>query len=231
MSLLPGIANPYIEALAGGLLWGSVFCTSTCLPYVASYIAGIGAGFRKGIVATVFFNTGRIVAYALIGAAIGVFRLAIDNSYLASFQQYSSTAFGLVSIVLGVILIQKTTTKASSCECPANSDALVSSKKERRWFDFGAFTLGLSRGFVLCVPLFILLAYAATFASPFDSVAVAVLFGIGTAISPLILLGGATGWLLTKAPLFRVWVARIGGAILIILGVLAVVSGVLLTQK
>jgi hypothetical protein len=35
MSLLPEIPNPYLEALAVGLLYGLVFCTSTCLLYIA----------------------------------------------------------------------------------------------------------------------------------------------------------------------------------------------------
>lgn len=41
MSLLPEIPNPYLEAFAIGLLYGLVFYTSACLPYVTSYIAGI----------------------------------------------------------------------------------------------------------------------------------------------------------------------------------------------
>jgi sulfite exporter TauE/SafE len=73
MSLLPEIANPYVAALAGGIVYGLVFCTSTCLPYVAGYIAGINAGFRKGVFVTLVFNSGRLTAYALIGAAVGLF--------------------------------------------------------------------------------------------------------------------------------------------------------------
>ena len=67
MSLLPDIANPYVAALAGGFLYGLFFCTSTCLPFIAGYIAGINAGFRKGVGVTLIFNGGRITAYAIIG--------------------------------------------------------------------------------------------------------------------------------------------------------------------
>jgi threonine/homoserine/homoserine lactone efflux protein len=41
---------------------------------------------------------------------------------------------------------------------------------------------------------------------------------VGTALSPLLLLGGATGWLLNKAPLFSKWLSRIGGIALILMG-------------
>jgi sulfite exporter TauE/SafE len=216
MSLLPGIANPYIDALAGGFLYGTVFCTSACLPYVSSYIAGTGGGFRKGITTTLIFNSGRVVAYALLGAAIGLFRIAIGGPYLSSFQQYSSLAFGLVSVILGITILLKTRSKSHNCPA-ANIPSNPSNTKIGR-FDFGAFTLGFSRGFVLCLPLITLLAYSAAFASPFDSVALAVLFGLGTALSPILLLGGVTGWLLNKAPLLQKWISIGGAGILIILG-------------
>jgi sulfite exporter TauE/SafE len=216
MSFVSISANPYVGALAGGFLYGTVFCTSACLPYVSSYIAGIGAGFRKGITTTLVFNFGRIIAYALMGAAIGLFRFAISADNIAPFQQYSSLAFGVVSVVLGVSILVKT--RSPKHNCPGATTAPSTPIKKTGLFDFGAFTLGISRGFVLCLPLVTLLVYSAAFASPLESVALAVLFGFGTAISPILLLGGVTGWLLNKAPLLQKWIAVAGACILIILG-------------
>ena len=62
-------------------------------------------------------------------------------------------------------------------------------------FDFGAFSLGLSRGLIICPPLIALLIYSLPFSNPVGSVGMAVLFGLGTTLSPLLLLGGVTGWL------------------------------------
>lgn len=76
MSLIPEIPNMYVESFVVGLLYGLVFCTSACLPFIASYIAGIGANFRKGVFVTLIFNSGRIAAYALIGGLIGIFASA-----------------------------------------------------------------------------------------------------------------------------------------------------------
>jgi sulfite exporter TauE/SafE len=73
MSLIPEISNPYLGAFAGGLLYGLAVCTASCLPVVTGYIAGIGAGFSKGVKVTLIFNSGRILAYTLIGALIGLF--------------------------------------------------------------------------------------------------------------------------------------------------------------
>jgi len=62
------------------------------------------------------------------------------------------------------------------------------------------------------------------FSTPLGSVTLAVLFGLGTTISPLLILGGVTGWLLNKAPLFRKWISRAGGVILIMLGVISLIT-------
>jgi len=40
----------------------------------------------------------------------------------------------------------------------------------------------------------------------------------------MILLGGVTGWLLNKAPLFRKWISILGGGMLVVLGVITILS-------
>jgi len=229
MSLLPGIPNPYAEAFAVGLLYGLVFCTSTCLPYIASYIAGIGADFRKGVIATLIYSLGRVTAYALIGGLVGIlsgiFRFVVNESAFSAFQQYSSYGFGIVTILIGISVLLKSRSAPNGCnpECDKN----VGLKKIGRRFDVGAFLLGFSRGLIVCPYLVaILLLYSVPFGAPIDSFAVAVLFGLGTTLSPMLLLGGVTGWLLNKAPLFRKWLSLAGGGMLIALGVLTLVSAI-----
>jgi cytochrome c-type biogenesis protein len=227
MSVLPEIPNPYVQAFAVGILYGLVFCTSSCLPYIASYIAGVGADFRKGVTITLIYNVGRVAAYALIGVLIGVFssvfRLVVDESSLAAFQQYSSYAFGIVTMVIGITILLKSRTSLPNCkpECNKNPEVKAAGR-----FDLRAFSLGFSRGLIVCPPLALLLLYSVPFATPIDSFAVAVLFGLGTSISPMLLLGGVTGWLLNKAPLFRKWLSIAGGGTLVVLGVLAIINAI-----
>jgi cytochrome c-type biogenesis protein len=231
MSLIPQISNPYIGAFAGGILYGLVVCTASCLPYVASYIAGIGAGFRKGVSVTLIFSSGRIAGYALIGALVGLFsglfRLVVSETEISPFQIYSSLAFGVVTILIGIFVLFKV--RSPKCKCsPQDAKNFVATRKKGRFgFDFGAFSLGLSRGLILCPPLIALLIYSLPFASPLGSVGLAVLFGLGTALSPILLLGGVTGWLLNKAPLFRKWVSIAGSAILILLGIITIINSVI----
>ncbi len=228
MSLLTEISNPYIQAFAVGILWGTVFCTSSCLPYIASYIAGICADFHKGVTITLVYNVGRVTAYALIGGLIGilsgVFRLVVNESYLAAFQQCSSCAFGIVTMAIGITILLKSKTKSQVWDTDCTKNPEVTETGGR--FDLRAFSLGLSRGLIVCPPLALLLLYSIPFATPIDSFAVAVLFGLGTSISPMLLLGGVTGWLLNKAPLFRKFLSVAGGGTLVILGVLAIINAV-----
>jgi cytochrome c-type biogenesis protein len=230
MSLLPEISNPYIGAFAIGLLYGTVFCTSTCLPYIASYIAGIGADFRKGILATLVYNVGRVAAYALIGGLVGIFsgvsRLVVNEASFSAFQQYSSYGFGIVTIIVGISILWKSRSPSHNCnpDCTKNIGIKKTDGISGR-FDVRAFSLGFSRGLIVCPYLVaILLLYTIPFAAPFDSFAVAVLFGLGTALSPMLLLGGVTGWLLNKAPLFRKWISIVGGGMLVVLGVFTLVN-------
>jgi cytochrome c-type biogenesis protein len=228
MSLIPELSNPYMTSFVSGLLYGLVACTATCLPYLASYIAGTGADFRKGTIATLTFNSGRIIAYTLIGAIVGIFsglfHFIYEDSTVSIFQAYSTIAFSIVTIIIGATLLYKN--RKPSCEC--SQPSIIPKKRFVGRMDMGAFTLGLSRGLILCPPLLALLLYSVPFASPVDSVAFAVLFGVGTAISPMLVLGGVTGWLLNKAPLLRTWIAIAGAAVLILLGFSTLISSIMI---
>lgn len=228
MSLVPAVQNLYLEAFIVGVFYGSVVCVSSCLPYVASYIAGVGAGFRKGVMLTLTFNSGRLAAYALIGGVVGLLsgalRLIISAETLLPFQGYSSIAFGIVTIVIGFTILLKI---KSSHKCNMEANATLGDGMLRQRFDVRAFSLGLTRGLVICPPLLALLLYALPFAAPVDGLVLAVLFGLGTVLSPLLLLGGVTGWLLNKAPLFRKLIAVFGGGILMVLGLVTILTAVM----
>ncbi len=224
MSLIPDISNPYLGAFTGGLLYGFAVCTASCLPILTSYIAGIGAGFTQGIKVSVIFNSGRVLAYALIGGLMGVFsgvfRMFISDSEISPFQIYSSFAFGVVTIIIGATILWKA---RKPCDCNQHA-SLVPLKVGKYGFDAGAFSLGLTRGLIICPPLIALLIYSIPFTNPLGTVGIAVLFGLGTTLSPILLLGGVTGWLLNKAPLFRRWITIAGSAILIALGAITIIS-------
>lgn len=224
MTVLEQISNPYLASLVLGLLYGLTFCASACLPYLVSYIAGIGAGFKTSIAVTAVYNSGRIVAYAIIGTAVGLIGTVIIKEILASYQQYTSIAFGAIVTAIGAAIILK---KIGTCNCTQQqqTDRFGLSKLTTR-FDVRAFSMGFKRGLIVCPPLVSLLLYSVTI-SQVNCTAMAILFGAGTALSPVLFLGGSVGWLLNKAPLWRTWLSRIGGAALTMMGV-SVLAGVAL---
>jgi sulfite exporter TauE/SafE len=226
MYVFDQISNPYLASLVLGLLYGLTACTAACLPYLASYIAGIGAGFREGVIVTTFYNTGRVVAYAVIGTAIGLLTIVISEEVLLSYQQYASVVFGAVIVAIGASILLK---KSSGCNCPPtqqpNATRIIQKISKR--FDIRSFFMGFTRGLVICPALVSLLLVALTVPQA-NLTVIALLFGVGTSISPLLILGGATGWLLTKAPDFKVWLSRIGGALLVLMGASVLASSLLL---
>jgi cytochrome c-type biogenesis protein len=216
MSVLEQIANPYLASLALGLLYGFVVCTSSCLPYLASYIAGIKAGFRKGLTITAIYNAGRVAAYAVIGTIAGLLRTLVDEAFFETYQAIFSVIFAIVIIVIGVSIFFK---KSSCNTCvPENVEPKGGLEGFRQHFDVRAFFMGFSKGFVLCPPLVAFLLYALTNYQA-NTTVLAVLFGLGTALSPMLILAAVVGWLLEKAPLFRKWTSILGAIALILLGV------------
>jgi len=216
MLLPPEIPNPYLASFALGLFYGSTFCASACLPYVTSYIASIGAGFRKGVIVTSIYNSGRVTAYAMIGGLTGIFKLFVSDTFLFSYQKYALFAFGIVIVIIGINILRKN--RSSSCVCNVEDGKHLGLKKLTERFDIRAFSMGLTKGLIVCPPLLALLVYSITSSAPIDSFILPVLFGLGTALSPFLLLGGVTGWLLNKAPLFSRWISKIGAGILLLLG-------------
>ncbi len=228
MSVVPDISNPYLASFAVGLFYGLGVCTASCLPYIAGYVAGIGAGFRQGVKVTLIFNAGRVIAYTLIGALVGLLSGLITfvaADVVSPFQAYSSIVFGVVTLAIGISIMFKA---RKTSECSMQKNGINTGRFSKFGVDFGAFALGVSRGLIICPPLIsLLLLYALPFGDPVGTTTLAFLFGIGTTISPLLVLGGVTGWLLNKAPLFRKWITLGGGAILIALGVITILESVI----
>ncbi len=224
MTVLEQISNPYLGSLVFGLLYGLTFCTSACLPYIISYIAGIGAGFKQGVIVTTIYNTGRILAYTIIGTIVGLISATVSEDLFSSYQQYSGIAFSAITILIGATLLIKK--QNSTCDCKEQKSDRFGLTKLTNKFDLKAFFMGFSRGFILCPPLVYLLVYAATFGQISPTI-MAVLFGVGTAISPLLILGGATGWLLKKAPMFTKWLSKIGGIALVVMGLSVLISSLI----
>jgi sulfite exporter TauE/SafE len=184
---------------------------------LASYIAGIKAGFRKGIAITGIYNAGRVAAYGVIGTIAEFLETIVDEAFFETYQAIFSTIFAIVIIVIGASIFFK---KKSSCDTCVPEIFEPQEGSEGFWqkFDVRAFFMGFTKGFVLCPPLVAFLLYALTNYQA-NSALLAILFGVGTSLSPMLILAAVVGWLLEKAPLFRKWTSILGSVVLILMGV------------
>jgi sulfite exporter TauE/SafE len=89
--------------------------------------------------------------------------------------------------------------------------------------ELSATAMGLLIGLVPCPPLIALLVFSAAVGSAGTGLVLGLLFGIGTLVSPIIIVAGMAGWFSERiereAPLLRPTVMRVAGLMLVVLGI------------
>lgn len=187
-----------------GLSFGMGPCLVSCGPLLICYIAGTGKNIRRAIVAYLLFSSARILAYLVAG----IFFFFLGRILAARF----------VYIAGGIFIV--TTGVAIAFE----------KKLEFPHFKTNIFIFGLIVGLIPCGPLLSLATYIGLVSKSWlQSLIYSLSFGIGTFISPLILLaifaGAIPQFILAKKQLFRRIFNFICGAIIIFLGIHLIIIG------
>jgi sulfite exporter TauE/SafE len=195
-----------LKTIAGlfilGVSFGAGPCLASCGPLVISYIAATRKNTLQGLLVYSLFSLARIsvyIALALLLYFLGQVALA---RFMSVFSKAVFIAGGIFIILVGIFL--------------------GLGKKIK--YDRGSIlTLGLVTGLLPCAPLLTVLLYAALIAKSWlASVFYALAFGIGTFLSPLIILVFLAGWLPSFLPkdkeLYRRIFNLICGLITILLG-------------
>jgi sulfite exporter TauE/SafE len=218
--------QPEVSAFFIGVIYGATFCTLTCSPIIASYIIGSDRGTRRGILLSCIFNGGRVATYGLLGLAVGL----AGGAFLVEgvYALWGAIFFGIALAFIGVWIAIRRRPGELGCACAKEASWVdrIWHRVEPREGDGGelsAVGMGLLIGLVPCPPLIALLVFAAAMGSASTGLVLGLLFGLGTLVSPIIVIAAAAGWfsdrVAKEAPAMRFGVRRVAGALLVLLGI------------
>jgi cytochrome c-type biogenesis protein len=211
---LPFVAPTIMSVLLMGLSVGLTSCAATCLPFLGSWTLGRSRGGWSAFVDTALFLAGKIIAYALLGAGAGFLGIWLTESLSGGLGHI---AIGISGIIAGLWLIVP---KKKSSQCSPN----------KKGGSLPPFLLGFSMSLVPCAPLTSLLALSAMTGEIAQGAQYGALFGIGTAITPLLVIMPLVGVLgksiTTDRPWLGKWMRIMAGATLCILGLRRIMLGV-----
>lgn len=201
-----GVASAWLLGLSLGL----TACTVTCLPYMGAWVMGRERG--TALADTVAFLAGRVTAYALLGLAAG-----LAGAWLTQVLQggIGHVAIGVASLAAGLWLLRGTSRRGCAAGRRAHASPLA---------------MGFALSLTPCAPLASLLAFAAQAGSAVGGMAYGLAFGLGAAVTPLLVLLPVLGWFGQRLREGRaelgLWLRRGAGLVLAVLGIYRIGMGV-----
>ena len=199
-----------------GLLLGSGPCLATCGPILISYVTATKQGPKQGILVWFLFSLSRICIYPILSVSIFLLGELLVRQNLIYIAKYVYLIGGIIIILIGIFTIIRDTGGASRI-C-----SMISRRINQRLLKIQPITLGLIMGLMPCAPLLAALSYIGLVSSSWQRcVFYSLIFGLGTLISPLILLVLGAGFipkiLLNKPVTYRV-LRLICGLIIVFFG-------------
>lgn len=170
-SLLPQQTTLFTVWLLGASL-GLTACTATCLPFMGTWVLGRGGTQMHALRDTALFVSGRILAYILLGALA-----AGAGAWLAQVMRGGTGNFviGITSVAAGLWLLRPAKNHAT-CDAARNAGSTP------------PLLLGFSLSLTPCAPLASLLAVCAAAGSVKLGMASGAAFGLGAALTPLLII-------------------------------------------
>lgn len=162
-----------VSAFGLGLIYGLGPCTFSCAPILMPIVMSTSKNYMQGLWYTLVFSFGRVLVYTFLGALMGFLGKILNISL-------PSWTMGVFMIILGVALFFKLHTK---CLVP---------KIKIKGIHM-SFLAGIIMGFSPCAPLLAALGLAISSKSAILGGLITLIFGIGTTLSPLLILGMVSG--------------------------------------
>lgn len=159
---------------------------ASCGPLLISYIAATNKDVKKSIFVYLLFSLSRILVYIAFSISIFLFGQALTNYFLGNFSQYLFIFGGLFIISIGILIMLGNSPHNKLCQ-RMNSFFL---KKDAKT----VIILGLVIGVLPCAPLISILSYIGLMAKSWlSALLLGLFFGLGTTLSPLLILAAASG--------------------------------------
>jgi len=206
-----------------GLSMGLTACTVTCLPFMGTWALGRASGQREALVHTAVFLAGRVSAYTLLAGLAGYAGLGLAKALGGA---WGNALIGLASIVAGLWLVLGRA--SSGCRSPGRAEAPSSPAvaplrfQRRRSDSLPPLFLGAALSLTPCTPLASLLALAANAGSALHGAAYGLAFGLGAALTPILVLVPMAGQLGREMRSGRAWLSRVliwgAAGVLVVLG-------------
>ena len=166
-----------------GLILGSGPCLGFCAPILTGFIAVHKPSLKKALISYFSFSWAKIVSYMVLGALCGIFSGILKSNFFVNYLNIINIVLGVFVLLIGVLtLLFKEPLGSKYC--------LFLSQGNLK----NASILGLLAGFSPCLPLLGILNYIIIIShSPLEGSFYAFIFGLGTTISPVILMVALVG--------------------------------------
>ncbi len=192
-----------------GSLFGLTICSFSCMPIVCTVVMGTKRGFKSGFWSALVFCAGRVGGYTVVGIVCGLTGKAAEK--ILSLD-YIVIAAGIVFVLTGVSIF------FSRRKCHKQDIVF-----DNRGGKLQLSTIGLVTGMIPCAPYTAVMAGAAASGSFVVGGFSAFCFGLGTSLSPLLLIGGGAGWfskkIVEKVPDLDGKIRKITGVLIILMGI------------
>lgn len=198
-----------------GVSMGLTACTVTCLPFMGTWALGRASGTAEAFRHAAIFLAGRVLMYTLLATSAGMAGLHLARTLGGT---WGNTLIGGASIGAGLWLIART--RVGGCRPKRPTTQPV--RFRRRADAAPPFALGATLALTPCTPLASLLALAAQSGSALSGASYGLAFGLGAAMTPILILVPLAGRLGRELRAGRPWLSRwliwASAAVLILLG-------------
>ena len=211
-----------IELFSIGITMAFGPCLFFCTPIVLSYIAGTQESGRKGFQSVLIFSLSRAIIYVLLGSLAGF----LGKILTATLDKYTLTIYiigGTFISLSGILILMGKNPNLHLCQILRK----YTTENNIR----SSIILGIIIGLLPCTPLLGILVYISLISKGlWQGALLGFSFGVGTIISPLIILGilvSALPKIIIKSPKVLEIFKKACGFLLFLFGVQLLVSQII----